>query len=244
MKLGQTNIMDLFETCFCIKKRTVSDACIEGDLDYVKRVMKNRKDVEREDAKGEYVILSAVRSGKVYMVRYLFAIGASTSFVTDNNWGLLHEAVNSGSLHMVNYILNTCPLLLTYTKTKDLISPIHLAVFNGYVDILRALLQKTPYAYASSRGIGGTTPLMIATARGEKEMMVDLYMSGASFFESDDSGKNSLSMAKESGMLKVVNDLNFCLMDEFTGLPKSRPIFIDTIQSRRNQRKKVFFGIR
>lgn len=236
--------MDLFESCFCLNKRTVSDACVEGDLDYVKRVMKNRKDMEREDAKGVHPILSGVRSGKVSMVRYLFAIGASKSFVTDNNWGLLHEAVDSGSLHMVNYILNTCPLLLTYTRTGDLISPIHLAVFNGYIDILRALLEKTPYAYVSPRGIGGTTPLMIATTRGEKEMMIELYKSGASFFESNDSGKNSLKMAKESGMLKVVNDLNFCLMDELTGLPKSRPIFIDTIQSRRNQRKKAFFGIR
>lgn len=236
--------MDLLESCFCVKKRTVSDACAEGDIDYVKRILKNRNDVEKADANGERAVLSAVKSGKVYMTRYLFAIGASTSFVTGNGWSLLHEAVDSGSLNMVEYILNKCPLLRTYSKTRDLMTPLHLAVFNGYVDILRVLLKETPYACVSPRGPGGSTPLMIATKRGEKEMMVDLYRSGSSFFEADDSGINSLTMARESGSLKVVYSLNVCIMDELTGLPKSRPIFIDTVKSVRNQRKKVFFGIR
>ena len=244
MGFGQTKMMDLFESCFCINKKTMSDACEEGDLEYVKRVLKNREDVEVENANGDHAILSAVRSGKVPMMRYLFAIGASTSFSTDNGWSLLHEAVDSGSFRMVEFILKKCPLLFTYTTTKDMISPIHLAVFNGYDDILSSLLKETPSSYVSPRGPYGTTPLMIATQRGERQMMVDLYRSGASFFESDDSGKNSLSMAKEFGSLQVVYDLNVCIMDELTGLPKSRPILIDTIQSRRIQRKKVFFGIR
>ena len=236
-------MMELLESCLCIKKRTVSDACVQGDVDYVKRILKNRKEVEMEDANGDHAILSAVKSGKVPMVKYLFAIGASTSFVTDNGWSLLHEAVDSGSLTMVEYVLKMCPLLFTYTKTKDLISPLHLAVFNGYDDILKILLRETPYSHVSPRGPYGTTPLMIATKRGERQMMVDLYRSGASFFESDDSGKNSLSMATEYGALQVVYDLNVCIMDELTGLPKSRPILIDTIQTRRIQRKKVFFGV-
>lgn len=244
MNFEQAKFVDLFESCFCMKKRTISDACVEGDLDYVKKMLKNRYDVKKEDMKGEYHIFSAVRSGKVHMARYLLSIGASSSVFTHNNWGLLHEAVGSGSLQMVEYILKKCPLLQTYTKTRDGISPLHLAVFNGYGDILKALLSETPYAYVSPRGPGGTTPLMTATKRGEREMMVDLYMSGASFFEADDSRKNAISMAKESKMLEVVYDLNVCLLDDHTGLPKSRPILIDTIKSRRNQRKKVFFGVR
>lgn len=243
MNFEQTNVMDLFESCFCMSKRTISDACVEGDLGYVKKLLKNRDDVNKEAKKGEYHIFSAVRSGKVPMARYLLAIGASPSVFTSNNWGILHEAVGSGSLQMVEYILKKCSRLHTYTKTKDGISPLHLAVFNGYVDILKALLKVTPYAYVSPRGAGGITPLMTATKRGERQMMKDLHMSGASFFEADDYGKNTISMAKESGVLEVVYDLNICLMDEHTSLPKSRPIFIDTIQSRRNERKKVFFGV-
>lgn len=243
MEFNPTSFMDIFESCFCMKKRSVSSACVEGDIEYVKRVLKNRADAETEDSHGEFPILMAVKSGKVSLVRYLFGIGASVTFSTQNKWSLLHEAVASEYPEMVKYILKRCPIP-TYLRTKDMITPLHLAAFNGDKAIMTILLMDTPGDRVSPRGVGGITPMMIASKRGDREMMKKLYRAGASFFEINDTGKNSVTMAKESNTLDVVHELNIGIINDIPSYPRSKPIFIDTIQSRRNQRKKVFFGIK
>ena len=248
MEFNPTGFMELFESCFCFKrdKRSPSRACIDGDLDYVKRVIANRNDAEKEDSIGNIPIVLSVRSGNVKLVEYLFDIGASRSFATRNKWSLLHEAVSSGSQKMVLYILTECTIP-TDLRTDDGVSPIHIAVFNGDVEILNLLLQYTMYGQSSPRGKDGVTPLMIATRHRDEEIMKMLYYSGASFFEKDDYGRNSIVIAKNNRVLEIVHSLNICADmsgPEYMKYPQSKPIMIDTIQSRRNQRKKVFFGIR
>lgn len=238
-----TSSSDLFECCFCVKSRSTSDACLEGDLGYVKGVLKSRDQAIKKDSDGKIPVFAAVKSGSVPTVRYLLGVGAHPTIVTKNRWSLLHEAVCTGSMEMVRYIIErgTVP---TYMMTTEGISPLHLAVFNGQQEILKILLENTNPSRVSPRGKSGTTPLMMATKSGDKEMMRDLYHSGASFFEEDDNGKNSVLFARGSNVLDVVYDLNICVKNDVSGLPMSAAIMIDNIQWRRNMRKKRFFGIK
>lgn len=243
MESRPTKFSDIFESCFCLKRRSTSEACMAGDLEYVKRILKNREQVVTEDSAGSIPIMEAVKSTRIPVVRYLLGVmGDSYDFTTKRGWSLLHEAVCSGSEGMVEYILRECPIP-THMKTVDGISPLHLAVFNGHLEILKILLRKTHVSGVSPRGAYGVTPLMVATSHGRKEMMRELFLAGASFFDRDDSGKNSIIMAKDANVLDTVCDLNFLLMNEATGLPKSRPIMIDNMQWRRNRRKNIFFGL-
>jgi len=238
------NMNDLFNDCFCIRgKRDLSSACEEGDIDYIKRVMKHRDEMTSEDINGKIPIMSAIRGGDVDMARYVFNLGVDRHFTTDNNWNILHEAVSSGSPEMVRYIMRTC-CIPTHIGTSDGISPLHLAVLNGGTQILQLLVDNTPSNKISPKGNGGKTPLMIATMHANEEMMKILYYAGASFFEMDDLGKNSINMARESKMLHVVFELNVCLMDDKTGLPVSNPVMIDSIHWRRELRKRSFFGVK
>jgi ankyrin repeat protein len=120
----------------------------------------------------------------------------------------------------------------TCLQTTGGVSPLHLAVFNGEREILRLLLRSTPRHEVSPRGQGGLTPLMVATGHADREMMRDLFCAGASFSEGDDSGKDSIAMARESSTLGVVYALG--------AGPRSRPVFIpgtNTRKTRKTRRK-------
>ena len=235
---------EFLKECFCLKeKKSLSLACEEGDIGYIKRVMRHSREMTIEDKEGNIPVMSAVRGGDVDMARYVFSRGVDKNFSTRDNWNILHAAVSSGAPEMVRYILKKCAIP-TYIGTSDGISPLHLAVFNGSVEILQILVDNTPYNKVSPRGKEGKTPLMIATMHSSEEMMKILYSAGASFFEMDDFGKNSINMARQSNMLHVVYELNVCLMDETTGLPMSNPIMIDNIHWRRELRKRTFFGMK
>lgn len=248
MEFKSTAIMKVFESCFCFKKdtRSLSEACMEGDVEYVKRIITNRRDAEKEDAMGKTPIISAVKSRNVSLVKYLLSIGVSDNFTTRNNWSILHEAVSTESLAMVSYILERCSIS-TNMKTDDGVSPIHIAVFNGDIEMLKILLDNTMYGQSSPRGKNGITPLMIATRHRDGEMMKMLYYSGASFFEKDDRGVNSIVIAKKSRILEVVHGLNVCAdtdIPTYMRYFQSKHVMIDTIQSMKKTRKDVFFGIR
>ena len=235
--------MGFLESCMCFEKKTVSRACMEGDLDFLRKNITDREGAISKDSNSETPIFEAIRSTKVPVVRYLLGVmGIPYAFVDEEGWGLLHEAVSSGSIEMVKYILRTCPTT-TYTKTRDGVSPLHIAVFGESCEILDLLLKKTPSTRVSPRGAGGRTPIMLASSLGRRDMMKSLFFAGASFFELDDKGDNSIEMAKESKVLDTIYELHVCVCNGVSGLPMSRSIAIGSPRNRRNERKRMFFGI-
>ena len=189
---------DIFSACF--PKKTISDICERGDYrEFRKCKIPSFDDFVEIDESGRIPVLCAVNSNSIPIEKRMTKYGEIGKFRTIHGWSILHEAVLSGSLEMVLYILEECHTK-PYMKTSDGCTSIHMAVTSGRCDILDALLQYTPFNLVSSQNVNGITPLILAIMCKNVEMVNMIHRAGGSLIRETYNGIPVMFLAKQYGI--------------------------------------------
>ena len=125
-----------------------------------------------------------------------------------NKDGDLHNWCREGKIKRVREFIDTCKdlhLRLAYRQGIFGYTPLHEAVSNGHLDILKLLLRKQ--ADVNSRANSGYTPLHLAASLGHVNCVRVLLDNGADIANTDEYGKTPIQTAELSSKHEVVKVL-------------------------------------
>lgn len=157
----------------------------------------------------------AARYGYVYIVHYLLENGADATLTDDQGFNVLHLAVNSSNIMLVQYVL-------FFLVSKGIIdidcqdpsgrTPLLWAAYQGDSLTVDSLLRFG--ANPKMTDNGGFTPLHWGTLKGQPHVLMYLIQSGADFFLKTNDGKDCFTIAREMNTVYSLNEaLNQCGFD-------------------------------
>ena len=131
--------------------------------------------LDMRNAEGQTPLHLAVINGHVEVMRLLLAEGADPSVQDANGRTILHEMARSRELATVKELLQIEAVrsLLNVLNTQGH-TPLHLAVINGHVKVMRLLLAEG--ADPTVRDLGGRTVLHWAAWFGESATVTELLL--------------------------------------------------------------------
>ena len=165
------------------------------------RVLENLKwEPRAREAISQLTLSSAVRNGRLEMVKWMLDKGADFTVASNDGWTPLHSAANRGHIEVVKLLLD---------KGADLIAannggwtPLSSAASSGHVEVVRLLLDKgADFTVASN---DGWTPLDLAASNGYIEVVKLLLDKGANLTVTDNGGRIPLTSAASRGHVEVV----------------------------------------
>ncbi|RZC36770.1 Ankyrin repeat domain containing protein, partial [Asbolus verrucosus] len=122
------------------------EAASEGEVRIVELLLRQGLSVDARNGKGETALHRAVVGGRVEALRFLIQRGSDVGAVANNGDTLLHYAVRYW-----NHDRSLVDLLLSQPQTVGLLrvaneegaTPLHLAVYEGKVEVVGLILEKT-----------------------------------------------------------------------------------------------------
>jgi ankyrin repeat protein len=164
----------------------------------IKALLAGGADIDCRDTAGNSPLIYAVQSGKSEAVSLLITAGANVSNINNDGITPLVRAIENGNLEIVSMLLQNGAITETWEKHYGL-SPLHMAVLYGDIEVLRRLLD-----YAEDINIEDAarrTPLDMARKYGHKQI-ADLLKSkggkGSGFVKSSGS-LGSLKISPKEG---------------------------------------------
>ena len=181
------------------------DACEEGLLDEVERILQGPQDPNDPNVLFECPLDGvcmpldmAADKGHLEVVRLLLESGADKDYTTRSGTTALHSAAENGHLEVVR-------LLLDSGADKEKLSfrgtALHLAAMNGHSEVVRLLLESG--ADKERLTLDGATALHSAAEKGHSEVVRLLLESGADK-EKLSNGETALHGAAICGHLEVM----------------------------------------
>ncbi|XP_067667458.1 ankyrin repeat domain-containing protein 50-like [Haliotis asinina] len=184
-------------------------AAYRGRMDVLKYIVRRGGDVSLLDKTGDNVLHLACRGGHVEMVKYI--ISQDTVDINSKGRGgrtVLMVAARLGYRNIFDLCeCAGCNVSAVDAKGNNIL---HVAILGGYIMMVKHVLAKR-LVDINSRGMHGTTPIMVAAIEGQREVF-DLVMSkGGDPSLVDRNGDNILHWVCREGhieMVKYVISLN------------------------------------
>ena len=175
-----------------------------GHSELLQYLIENGSEVFSKTENGRNCLHVAAEKGHLKICRMLLQ---SYNFVNherdDDGLTVLHSAVLSGELELLQYLIENGSDV--FSKTKDGRSCLHLAAEQGDLNICRMLLQNYNFVIQEADD-DGLTVLHSAVLSGELELLQYLIENGSDVFSKTKDGRSCLHLAAEQG------DLNICRM--------------------------------
>ena len=146
----------------------------------------------------------ASEKGHLDVVKELIAHRADINKGTDAGVTPLSAASLNGHVKVVNELLNN-KASVDQADNKDGSTPLHLASWYDYVDIVRALVEEGADVNIKDRY--GDTPLHIASSEGFLDVVKALFQGGANINLSNNDEDTPMSRAASRGHVEVVRYL-------------------------------------
>lgn len=131
---------------------------------------KINKTIEKCNSKGETLLHTACRLGKVDRIIELLEQGANTNTKDNAGWTPLHEVVQNGCLDLVRILLQYNTLIDVPGQHNE--TPLHEAVRYNHSDIAEELVKYGADIHA--RNCKGETPYQLASADMQKTLITAL----------------------------------------------------------------------
>lgn len=187
-------------------------ALIGGHADVVEILLEHGADMElgrTSDEASETALQLGVKSGNLSTVKILLKHGANAVLDEPETLHPLILASKQGSVAMVKELLNAGAPVNIHGKKRshygsidaEDASPIHAAIFGGYLDVTRLLLSQG--ADIENSVEGARTPLNVAAYKGRADIVRLLLSVGASVI---DDGL-ALSHAVRQGSIEIAREL-------------------------------------
>nr|GLL36755.1 ankyrin repeat and protein kinase domain-containing protein 1-like isoform X3 [Ipomoea trifida] len=174
-------------------------AIAQSRPDLVQLLLEFEPDIEaRSRSSGSSPLEAAAVAGESLIVEILLANKASTERSVSSSWGPIHLAAGNGHVEVLRLLLLKGANVNALTKDGN--TALHLAVKGRRRDCARLLLASGGGARADVRNGGdGDTPLHIAAASGDEQMVRLLLHKGAEKNIRNKYGKTAYDVAAENG---------------------------------------------
>ena len=180
-------------------------AVLSGELELLQYLIENGSDVFSKTKDGRSCLHLAAEQGDLNICRMLLQ---SYNFVIhetdDDGLTVLHSAVLSGELELLQYLIENGSDV--FSKTKDGRNCLHIAAEKGHLNICRALLQNYNFDI-DARDDDMFTVLLRATCNDDLELLEYLIENGSDIFSKTTDGRNCLHLAAENGHLEICKAL-------------------------------------
>ncbi|CAP34287.2 Protein CBG16074 [Caenorhabditis briggsae] len=181
---------------YVISKTEVIDACKKGEYDKVA------------------LFLSSKRGRKIRSGLKFFTTKSDSHWLTDykdekSDFTLLHHAVLENQNQISKLLMDYEPLLILCKSTKNIL-PIHLAAWNGNLEIVKMLLLQTmekPADILNAVNIFNETPLHLAVQRSHIEVVFYLIKKNADPFIRNENKENVIDVAARIGCAEAIRAL-------------------------------------
>ncbi len=125
-------------------------AAWKGDLETINALLEQGANLNIPNKEGLYPVDYAALSNHLDVVKVLLDKGAEFS---KKDYNLLHHASALGDLELVKKLV---PLVDINSKDKDLLTPLHYAIWNKHINVAKYLLEKG--ADPEAKDLWGQTP--------------------------------------------------------------------------------------
>jgi hypothetical protein len=143
------------------------DASKKGDVEKVKKLLKEGADVNAKDRFGFTPLHYTALNGHIEIVKLLIERGADVNAKTNGGWTPLRFAAIYGHIEIVKLLIERGADV--NAKDKDGRTPLHSAAFYGHVEVVRLLLEHG--ADPNIKNIWGQTAIDLARERGYSEIV-------------------------------------------------------------------------
>ena len=177
-------------------------AARDGNMEEVKRLLKNGADVNRANKNGGTPIMYATLGGNLNIVKILIELGADPNAAAENGWTALMISAAKGYSAITKQLLDSA----ADPNLQDIYhwSPLMRAVYEGR-DEVAMLLLTDPRTNVNHRGENGVTALHIATVQSDSNLVVLLLEHGADKTIADHSGRTPYEIARQMDHSKLLN---------------------------------------
>ncbi|APR97800.1 ankyrin repeat domain-containing protein [Wolbachia endosymbiont of Folsomia candida] len=192
-----------------ILTRQLFYAAESGDLEDVRRFIRNGADINEQDDMGNTPLYIAASAGHLTIVNALIAAGADVNngdVLGSRPGAALHGAASNGHLEIVNILI---------ARGADVNkgdrcgygpeTALHCAARNGHLEIVNVLIDAG--ADINSQGRDENAPLHSAARSGHLEIVNILIARGADINFNNNHGITPLHSAARNGHLEIVNVL-------------------------------------
>lgn len=206
--------------------KTILDAVMKNDCNYVIDYYELGKDILLTDKKGDTFLHKACRNDNFEIIDLLLKLGCDVNARNNNLETPLHLAVQFKNAEAVQKLLleHANPNALN----KQRVAPLHISASRGDVDILNLLLN-----YGAKLNIAdnnGEKPIHYAVKSGKIEMIRHILSSGASLVECDDRKNTALHYACQKGDDNLVSYiLRHLTISNFPNIYKETPMHLAAV---------------
>ncbi|XP_071572548.1 uncharacterized protein [Temnothorax nylanderi] len=155
-------------------QKDINIAASNGDIQVVKRLLKDGADANDKDIDGRTPLHYAVNSGRASVVNFLLENGADVIQVTNKGNTPLHTATSKGYKEIVEVLLQhvSHDKLNNFINVKTATSgatSLHVAAKNGFLDITKSLLERG--AIYNIKNNEGETPLDLSKDQNVNDLL-------------------------------------------------------------------------
>ncbi|PFX27903.1 Ankyrin-3 [Stylophora pistillata] len=182
-------------------------------------LIKSGADVNAPSDNGETAVHVAARFGNLKILRLLINEKADAARRAKNGESALHHAIRAGHHLVLEELIRVLfqmkskavAKLVINMPTDSMETPIHECARSGNNDILIALLESIPpsklQVTVNKRSSSGSSPLLVASYKGNVEVVRTLLKYHARVDVFDESGRAALHICAERGHLEVAKEL-------------------------------------
>ncbi|KAI1285660.1 Ankyrin repeat and KH domain-containing protein 1 [Halotydeus destructor] len=183
---------------------TLVDACTDGDLEAVRRLLQGGGNANELTEEGESLLSLACSSGYLELAQLLLTTKANVEDRGLKDTTPLMEAASAGHLDIVKLLLNHGADVNAQTSQGN--TPLMYACAGGYEQVVELLLKSG--ANVEDHNENGHTPLMEAASAGHVAVARILVQHGASInTHSNEFKESALTLACYKGHLEMVRFL-------------------------------------
>ena len=178
-------------------------AVFHNRSDVVHFLCEKGADLNVQNKHGLTAVLCAADKNFTSLVRTLVKFGANLKLTDNQGFSLLHKAVLSSNLDLVQFLLEECALLLDINASSDEgFTPLHQAALHGHNKIIKVLLANGASVSCVSRQ--KATPLHLACTK-DHERAAELLLEKGAFVDAQDrSQRTPLHYACLFGHAKII----------------------------------------
>jgi hypothetical protein len=174
----------------------------------------NNKDVTINTGLPFRKLYELIKDNKIDKLKEALRIFTWQNAIDSDKWSILHQAVEEGSLEMVDYLLN---LIHVDSYDDQHSTPLHIAAHEGHPRMLELLIKRGANIHAVD--IFGNTALHVAAASPDTDTEVFLILieHGINIFARNSEGMSALDILYRAENWRDASDIITMLLQEIAG---------------------------